>query len=741
MIISILKKITFITFISFSLYSPSIAQNLVTNPSFETVSAEPYWGCEITNATGWLNPAGSPCPANLMATPDLFSYFSTGQAILPNSFMGTTQPHTGDRCAGLVTYHLQLAEYREYLMTQFNCPLTPGTTYNISFWTTGGSPVQYIYHSNNMGIYFSTSALTQSGYNIISGITPQLELTSVISNSAWTYYTFSFTPTQAYTYMSIGNFRTDANTQIQTFGSNRPYAYYFFDDISVTPTTTPLSLGNDTTYCGNFSRTLVTGDASTVWSTGTTGSQITVTTPGTYSASYSSGCGVVNDTINIYQISPPPTFSLGNDTAYCGSFSQVLSTGNPNAIWSTGVTSGQITVNTAGTYWASVSNVCGTVSDSISIATNNLLGVNLGPDSVLCNGQSIQLDATQINSNYLWQDATTSATYNVTSAGVYSVTVTSSNGCVGKDSVTIGYTASAPSFTLGGDTAYCGIFSRTIDAGGQNALWSTGVSGYQIVVNNPGVYWAENSNACGAFRDSIVLSQIVPPAVELGVGSSICNGDSTLLQPVTTASNLLWSTGQITNTIYASAPGVYWVEVWDTVNCRSRDTVVINSGIPPVLNLGSDTSVCGNGLLLTLSNTNAQYVWQDNSIDSFYFVSGSGVYSVTASNSCGSSTDQINVEVHSDECALAIPTAFSPNGDGKNDVFRAISYCSTGRFLMRVYNRWGELVFESTTISEGWNGTYRNTAQPVSVFVYYIEYYNECSEAMKKVVGNVSLIR
>jgi hypothetical protein len=73
-----------------------VAQNLVSNSSFETVTAEPFYGCEIVNATGWLNPSNGGCPNNGAGTPDLFSTFSTGQAVLPNSFLATLKrPYRG----------------------------------------------------------------------------------------------------------------------------------------------------------------------------------------------------------------------------------------------------------------------------------------------------------------------------------------------------------------------------------------------------------------------------------------------------------------------------------------------------------------------------------------------------------------------------------------------------------------------------------------------------------------------
>lgn len=119
----------------------------------------------------------------------------------------------------------------------------------------------------------------------------------------------------------------------------------------------------------------------------------------------------------------------------------------------------------------------------------------------------------------------------------------------------------------------------------------------------------------------------------------------------------------------------------------------------------------------------------------------SGTYSVTVTNACGSATDEINVDFRAGGCQLAIPTAFSPNGDGVNDLFKAVAFCPVAKFSMHVYNRWGELVYATDDVTEGWDGVFRRESQPLGVFVYYIEYFNDCSQKMEKVVGNVTLMR
>ena len=149
--------------------------------------------------------------------------------------------------------------------------------------------------------------------------------------------------------------------------------------ISQTTTGTPFSLGNDTAYCGNIFRVLSTGNATTQWTRNgaalPTGASITVTTPGTYKATITNSCGTVSDEIILSQNSLPAPFSLGNDTAYCGNFSRVLSTGNATTQWTRNgaalPTGASVTVTTPGTYKATITNSCGTVSDEIVISQSS----------------------------------------------------------------------------------------------------------------------------------------------------------------------------------------------------------------------------------------------------------------------------------------------------------------------------------------------------------------------------------
>jgi hypothetical protein len=452
------------------------------------------------------------------------------------------------------------------LETRLTCPLVVGQTYTVSFWSNGGTSPQYVYHTNNLGIYFSTGTITQTGYNLINGLVPQIEETAVIANTTWTLYTYTFTPTQAFNYLNIGNFRTDAATQVQTFGTNAPYGYYFLDDISVVPVNSALSLGNDTTYCGSFTRTLSTGNANTLWSTGVTASQITVTTPGTYWASLVNGCGAASDTIIISQ-NTAPVVSLGNDTAYCGTFSRVLATNNAATSWSTGVTGPQITVTTPGTYTATINTACGTVTDNIVLSQAPPLLVNLGNDTTLCTGQTTTLNAGNAGASYTWQDNSTNATFNVLAAGNYAVTVTNASGCTGSDAINVVYATGPPTVNLGNDTTYCGTFTRLLSTGVATTIWSTGVTAPQITVNGPGTYTATVSNGCGSASDNIVLSQNAAPLVNLGNDTTLCVGQTVNLDAGNPGATYQWQDNSTSGNFTVSAAGNYSVTVTAANGC------------------------------------------------------------------------------------------------------------------------------------------------------------------------------
>jgi gliding motility-associated-like protein len=203
----------------------------------------------------------------------------------------------------------------------------------------------------------------------------------------------------------------------------------------------------------------------------------------------------------------------------------------------------------------------------------------------------------------------------------------------------------------------------------------------------------------------------------------------------------LWNTGDTTATLQVSEPGTYWRRA--TGDCLYyTDTITV--AVIPSAHLGNDTSVCGQTPLPL--NTNAQpgvhYQWSTGDTTCCITATSSGLYTVQASNMCGVSTDSIQVTMYTpcDECVWA-PSAFTPNNDGKNDVFKVVARCPLQYYSISIFNRWGQQVFTATTPEDSWDGTYKGVQQE-GVFFYYITYQTNLPNATKEMLkGDVTVIR
>lgn len=226
---------------------------------------------------------------------------------------------------------------------------------------------------------------------------------------------------------------------------------------------------------------------------------------------------------------PPGTVSLGNNIQYLCPNGSLTLTPSPQGLtigqWSTGSTSPTLTVNCPGTYWVQVSDACGNIGyDTVSVQMMPALQqVNLGPDRVICPGQSVVLGGSISGAtNYLWTPGnSTQATLTATAAGNYSVTV--SNQCYSStDAVQVTIANPAQQVVADPDTGMCYNSSLVLNATapqGVTLVWSNGTVGSQTTVTNPGVYWVNAVDQCGVVSDTI--------HVNLGVG---CDTTTALIE-------------------------------------------------------------------------------------------------------------------------------------------------------------------------------------------------------------------
>ena len=158
-------------------------------------------------------------------------------------------------------------------------------------------------------------------------------------------------------------------------------------------------------------------------------------------------------------------------------------------------------------------------------------------------------------------------------------------------------------------------------------------------------------------------------------------------------------------------------------------------------NLGRDTTLCdGETLLLNPNMPNAVYTWQDSSHAATYNVTKPGTYWVRAYFPDYDITTSDTIEITNCN-PINIPNAFTPNGDGKNDVFKIISLNEIIDFKLIIYNRWGDLIFESTDINKGWDGAFKGEIVPYGVYVYLLTgIIKDTGEQIKR-TGNVTVVR
>jgi len=219
---------------------------------------------------------------------------------------------------------------------------------------------------------------------------------------------------------------------------------------------------------------------------------------------------------------------------------------------------------------------------------------------------------------------------------------------------------------------------------------------------------------------------------------------------VPSTESYLWNNGATTPMILAEVPGLYTVEDTSMALCWIlRDTISFNILPPPMVSIAADTTgFCDIGqVTLTAAAIGAQtLLWSNGETSQTILVSSAGAYSVVATNICGSSTATLNLVLPNcgniEECKLEIPNAFSPDGDGINDLFRPLSNCEAyAEFYFRIYSRWGQLVFESNNPTQGWNGTFKNKAMPSDLYGWILEYRFPEEEEVKLEKGEVTLMR
>ncbi|HVX27607.1 MAG TPA: T9SS type B sorting domain-containing protein [Parafilimonas sp.] len=245
--------------------------------------------------------------------------------------------------------------------------------------------------------------------------------------------------------------------------------------------------------------------------------------------------------------------------------------------------------------------------------------------------------------------------------------------------------------------------------------------------------------------DSVVSTQLIvhpKPQPDLGPDKDVCSNSEVIVTPGN-FKDYLWQDLSIHNSFKINAPGTYWVKVSNEYNCTASDTITIQSMFPSPANfLKATDSICDDESLLIMPlNSYSAYYWSNGAVSKDITVQQPGIYSLTVTdiNHCEGS-DTIHIFQKQCNRGVYIPSAFTPNHDGKNDLFKPQIFGNVVKYHFVIFNRWGKIVFETNDIHKGWDGTYNNLPQRTDTFVWICSFQLEGSKEERR-NGSLVLLR
>ncbi len=508
-----------------------------------------------------------------------------------------------------------------------------------------------------------------------------------------------------------------------------------------------INLGSDTIFCagsllldpGKF------GGAKYLWQNGDTSATFTVTKSGTYYVNIHNACNSVSDTVHVL-VTGPPAVALGNSVKFCRGSILNLNAQNPGCtyLWNTGATTQTLSVSTAGLYWVTISNACGTLTDSVNVIVEDPLhNLSLGNDTIICRGDSILLE-TKIPGVYTkWQNGSNTNAIYVKETGDYWVEVSNSCG-TWEDTIHV-EVQDVPYFSFGGDTVLCadgGSVFLEGPSGMDSYTWSNGVTTRQQLITEEGSYWLTVANKCFSYTDTIVLREEYPLDIDLGPDTVLCHGESLFLSANFNGHSAKWSDNTHAETQEVTRSGTYWVMTQnscgifsDTINVRFDDH--LNPEPEKITICRDDTTT------VDLSELEYDFRWWDGSVEKTRKFYQEGTYPLFITNKCGEFQKDYVVDVTNCDCPFFVANAFTPNGDGLNEEFTIGHSCDLTDFNLQIFNRWGQKVFESTDAEHSWDGRYGGADQPGGVYTYSIQYQWDVYGAthLRTKTGILNLIR
>lgn len=332
----------------------------------------------------------------------------------------------------------------------------------------------------------------------------------------------------------------------------------------------------------------------------------------------------VPPTIGAHELAPctPPASPTAAGVSRCGAGTLTLNATAPSGVtfnWYDAATGGTLlgsgntyttpSISTTTQYWVlSAVGGCESPRVAVTATVNTLPSVNLGPDTIMCQGSTYTLQAGNPGAAYLWDNAATSQSRSVTTSGTYWVRVTNGAGCVRRDTAQVTFIA-PPAVNLGSDREGCQGDTITLNAGSAATayLWDNNSTQQTRAVTVSGTYFVTASNVAANCKasDTIQVTIHANPIVDLGDDTTICHGTILNLDAGNPGAAYLWDNGATTRTRGIASTGSYNVTVTDAHSCTASDHIFVQVKDLPS---GTINAVHGDTANYTFYVLNAQYV-------------------------------------------------------------------------------------------------------------------------------------
>ncbi|WP_417612264.1 gliding motility-associated C-terminal domain-containing protein [Owenweeksia hongkongensis] len=343
-------------------------------------------------------------------------------------------------------------------------------------------------------------------------------------------------------------------------------------------------------------------------------------------------------------------------------------------------------------------------------------------DTSICQGDTLQLFINARNAlSYQWDDNSTASLRAITQPGTYYVDAFYPCGDILSDTIVV--TSKDTLITSRHDTSLCPRDTLWLSPnafGALNYLWDNNSTDSVRYINAPGIYWVNSHFPCGrVMSDTVVVSaQDVLPPITVN-DTIICQGE-TAHYKVPPGPAYTLDGNPVSTNFDISTAGQYTLTA--TNSCES-DTFLFEVSylqVPAIPNIEiNDTALCEGEEMQILLPDSLSYVLNSIPVkQNPMTISERNDYELLVDNGCETRIFTFTIHDEGCETLLFVPNAFTPDGDGVNDCFD-VSVIEQQSYHIMVFNRWGQMVFESTNPEDCWDGSHKAEIQ-AGVYTYRI---------------------